>query len=433
MNDSVTKNKGVRPRVVITGGGFSGLWAAKTLANQPVDVVLVDRNNYHTFLPLLYQVAAAELEPEDIAYPIRSILRKYTNVRFVLADIKKIDLDKRILYSADYAISYDYLILATGSATQFFGTPGAAEYSFQLKTLEQGITLRNHVLRCFEYASRKIDDAKRQQLLTFTIVGGGPTGVEFAGALAELIHGPLKKDYPSIDFDYVNVILIEAANSVLLSFPKMLRDYALDRLYRMKVNVMLETLVEKVTPLTVHLKDKDILPTQTVVWTAGVCANPIASTWGLSATRNGLLMVLPTLEAEGRQEIYVIGDLSSMEENRRQLPMTAPVAVQQGVQAAKNILGKLKGKPASPFVYKDRGAMVTIGRNTAVAQIGKKSFTGFFAWLLWLIVHLINLIGFRNRLMVLINWSMDYLLFERAIRLILPSRKPPMTRKKNQT
>ncbi|MBF0567319.1 MAG: NAD(P)/FAD-dependent oxidoreductase [Nitrospirae bacterium] len=430
MSDSVTKNKGVRPRVVIAGGGFSGLWAAKTLANQPVDVVLVDRNNYHTFLPLLYQVAAAELEPEDIAYPIRSILRKYTNVRFVLADIKKIDLDKRILLSTDYAISYDYLILATGSATQFFGTPGAAEYSFQLKSLEQGIILRNHILRCFEYASRKIDDAKRQQLLTFTIVGGGPTGVEFAGALAELIHGPLKKDYPSIDFDYVKVILIEAANSVLLSFPKMLRDYALDRLYRMKVNVMLETLVDKVTPLTVHLKDKDILPTQTVVWTAGICADPIAETWGLSATRNGLLMVLPTLEVEGRQEIYVIGDLSSMEDNRRQLPMTAPVAVQQGVQAAKNILGKINGKPASPFVYKDRGAMVTIGRNTAVAQIGKKSFTGFFAWVLWLIVHLINLIGFRNRLMVLINWSMDYLLFERAIRLILPLRKPPKPRSK---
>ncbi|KWT84999.1 pyridine nucleotide-disulfide oxidoreductase [Candidatus Magnetominusculus xianensis] len=417
---------------MIAGGGFGGLWAARTLANQPVDVILVDRNNYHTFLPLLYQVAAAELEPEDIAYPIRSILRKFPNVRFVLADIKRIDLGKRVLYSSDYAITYDYLILATGSTTQFFGIPGAAEYSFQLKTLEQGIALRNHILRCFEYASRKIDDAKRQQLLTFTIVGGGPTGVEFAGALAELIHGPLKKDYPSIDFDYVKVVVIEAANSVLITFPKTLRDYALDRLYRMKVNVMLETLVEKVMPQTVHLKDKNILPTETVIWTAGICADPITEGWGFSTARGGLLMVLPTLEIEGHEEIYVVGDLSSIEDTRRQLPMTAPAAVQQGIHAANNILNKLTGRPQSPFIYKDKGAMVTIGRNTAVAQIGKRSFTGFFAWILWLIVQLINLIGFRNRLMVLINWSIDYLLFERAIRLILPLRKQPQP-PRNQT
>ncbi|MEO5359923.1 MAG: NAD(P)/FAD-dependent oxidoreductase [Nitrospirota bacterium] len=422
----------MRPRVVIAGGGFGGLWAARTLANQPVDVILVDRNNYHTFLPLLYQVAAAELEPEDIAYPIRSILRKFPNVRFVLADIKRIDLDRRILYSSDYAITYDYLILATGSTTQFFGIQGAAKYSFQLKTLEQGIALRNHILRCFEHASRKIDDAKRQQLLTFTIVGGGPTGVEFAGALAELIHGPLKKDYPSIDFDYVKVVVIEAANSVLLTFPKTLRDYALDRLYRMKVNVMLETLVEKVMPQTVHLKDKNILPTETVIWTAGICADPITEGWGLAAARGGLLMALPTLEIEGHKEIYVVGDLSSIEDTRRQLPMIAPAAVQQGIHAANNVLNKLAGRPQSPFIYKDKGAMVTIGRNTAVAQIGKRSFTGFFAWILWLIVHLINLIGFRNRLMVLINWSMDYLLFERAIRLILPLRKQPQP-PRNQT
>ncbi|MBF0456602.1 MAG: NAD(P)/FAD-dependent oxidoreductase [Nitrospirae bacterium] len=422
----------MRPRVVIAGAGFSGLWAAKTLANQPVDVILVDRNNYHTFLPLLYQVAAAELEPEDIAYPVRSILRRFKNVRFVLAEINRIDLDKRTVFSDEYAITYDYLILATGSSTQFFGTPGAAENSFQLKTLEQGITLRNHILQCFELASRNIDDDKRQQMLTFTIVGGGPTGVEFAGALAELIHGPLRKDYPAIDFDYVKVVIVEAANSVLLSFPKILRDYALDRLYRMKVNVMLETIVDKVTPDTVHFKDKNILPTQTVVWTAGICADPVAKTWGLPTARNGLLMVLPTLEVQGRDEVSVIGDLSSMEEARRQLPMTAPVAVQQGAHAAKNIIRKLRGTQTTPFVYKDRGAMVTIGRNTAVALVSKRAFKGFFAWILWLIVHLINLIGFRNRLMVVINWTMDYLLFERAIRLILPLRAF-QARKKKQT
>ncbi|MBF0319407.1 MAG: NAD(P)/FAD-dependent oxidoreductase, partial [Nitrospirae bacterium] len=362
------KRSAARARVVIAGGGFSGLWAARTLANQPVDVILVDRNNYHTFLPLLYQVAAAELEPEDIAYPIRSILRKYPNVKFVLAEIERINLDKRIVYSADYAISYDYLILATGSTTQFFDTPGAAEHSFQLKTLEQGIALRNHILRCFEYATRKIDDERKQQLITFTIVGGGPTGVEFAGALAELIHGPLKKDYPSIDFDYVSVILIEAANGILLTFPKRLRDYALNRLNRMKVNVMLETFVDKVTPHTVHIKDKNVLPTETVVWTAGICADSITGTWGLTATRNGLLKVLPTLEVEGHEEVSVIGDLSAMEDGRRQLPRTAPVAVSQGVHAAKNILHKLKGKPTRPYVYKDKGSMVTIGRNAAVAQ-----------------------------------------------------------------
>ncbi|MBF0464205.1 MAG: NAD(P)/FAD-dependent oxidoreductase [Nitrospirae bacterium] len=414
-----------RKRVVIVGAGFGGLWAAKSLANKKnVDVLLVDRNNYHTFFPLLYQVAAAELEPEDIVYPIRSTLRKYSNVKFIMADIEKIDFANKIVKSSGYAIHYDYLVLATGTVTQFFDTPGAAQHTFQLKNLHQGVELRNHILNCFELASRKISETQKQSLLTFTIVGGGPTGVEFSGALAELIHGPFKKDYPAIDFNYVHIILIEAANSLLLTFPKNLRDYAQNKLSRMGVEIMLQTFVSHVTGQTVHLKDKGVIPTETVVWTAGVCADPITEKWGTPVTRNNLVRVLPTLALEAYPEVFAIGDVSSIDEGRRQLPMTAPVALQQGVLTAKNILASIADKPLQPFTYKDRGAMVTIGRNSAVALIGKKTFTGFIAWILWLVIHLMNLIGFRNRVMVLINWAVDYLFLERAIRLIFPAPKP---------
>ncbi|MEO5355930.1 MAG: NAD(P)/FAD-dependent oxidoreductase [Nitrospirae bacterium YQR-1] len=425
---NIQKEASGRKRVVIVGAGFGGLWAAKSLAKKNVDVLLIDRNNYHTFFPLLYQVAAAELEPEDIVYPVRSIIRNYSNIKFILADIEKIDFSNKIVKSCDYAIHYDYLVLATGTITQFFETPGAEQYAFQLKNLQQGVELRSHILNCFELASRKITEAHKQSLLTFTVVGGGPTGVEFSGALAELIHGPFKKDFPNIDFNYVHVILIEAANSLLVSFPKNLRDYAQGRLSRMGVEIMLQTFVSHVTEQTVHLKDKGVIPTETVLWTAGVCADPITEKWGLPTTRNNLVKVLPTLALESYPEVFAIGDVSSIDEGRRQLPMTAPVAIQQGVLAAKNIMAAITEKPLENFTYKDRGAMVTIGRNSAVALIGKKTFTGFFAWIIWLVIHLMNLIGFRNRLMVLINWAVDYVFFERAIRLIFPApkqKKPP--------
>ncbi len=263
------------PRVVIVGAGFAGLWAARELARAPVEVVLIDRNNYHTFLPLLYQVAAAEVEPEAIVYPVRSIFRRVRNVRFTMADVSDIDLQKRLLTTPSRAIPYDFLLLATGSTTHFFGTLGAAGFAFPLKTLEQGIALRNHILRCFERAVDESDPAQRQQRLTFAIVGGGPTGVEFAGALAELIRGPLHKDYPTLDLHEARIVLLEAADTLLPGFPGRVRSYTLRRLHGMGVETRLTSLVSQITRQSVQLKDGTVIPTETVVWTAGVRGDPL--------------------------------------------------------------------------------------------------------------------------------------------------------------
>lgn len=412
-----------RPRVVVVGAGFGGLWAVRTLARTAVDVLLVDRNNYHTFLPLLYQVAAAEIEPEGIAYPIRSIVRNMPNVQYLMADVRQIDMKNRVIEAHNMKIPYDYLVLAAGSTTQFFNTPGASRHSFELKTLEHAIVLRNHILNCFERAARESDEEKRRRILTFVIIGGGATGVEFAGALAELVQGPLKRDYSALDFGEVRVVLLEAANMLLLSFPQKLRDYALVRLVRMGVEIVLQAFVTHVTRETVHIRDRDVIPCETVVWTAGVRGAPRAQVWGLDTLSNGRVSVLSTLQVEDHPEVYVVGDLAAVEGLKHSHPMVAPVAVQQGICAAGNILLSLSGKDQALFVYKDKGSMATIGRNKAVAAVGKRSFTGFIAWIMWIVVHLFQLIGFRNRLMVMINWLWDYLLFDRAVRLILPYRR----------
>jgi NADH dehydrogenase len=408
------------PRVVIVGAGFGGLWAARALARSPAEVLLVDRNNYHTFLPLLYQVAAAELEPEAIAYPVRSTLRKLPNAHFALAEVKEVDLKARVVKTAERVIPYDFLILAMGSTSNFFAVPGAAEHAFPLKTLEQGVALRNHILCCFERAVQEPDEQQRQRLLTFTIVGGGPTGVEFAGALAELIHSPIVKDYPTLDFRQVHVVLLEAMDGLLPGLPGRLRAYALARLRQMGVEVRLQAMVSQLTPEAVHLKDGTVMPTETVVWTAGVRGDPLAQMLGLPTARDGRVVVLPTLQVPNHPEVYVIGDLAYVEEEGHPLPMMGPVAIQQGESAARNIARQMAGQAPLPFHYWDRGTMVTIGRNAAVAHPFRRAFTGFPAWVLWLSFHLFKLIGFRNRLLVLINWAWDYFLYERAVRLILP-------------
>lgn len=413
------------PRVVIVGAGFGGLWAARALARSPVQVLLVDRNNYHVFLPLLYQVAAAELEPEEIAYPIRSILRKPPNVRFALADVKKVDLGARVVESADAVIPYDFLILGVGSTTHFFGVPGAAEHAFPLKDMEQAIALRNHLLCCFERAAQESDVDRRRQMLTFVIVGGGPTGVEFAGALAELIHRPLVRDYPNLDFRQVRVVLVEAKDSLLPDLPLRLRAYASARLRQMGIEVRVGAVVSRVARDSVRLKDDSTIYTDTLVWTAGVRGVPQAEAWGLATARNGQAVSLPTLQVPDYPEVYLIGDLAYLEESGRALPMIAPVAIQQGVTAAQNIGQQLAGHEPVAFHFRDPGLMVTIGRNAAVACVRGRCFTGFSAWLLWLGVHIYKLIGFRNRLLVLINWAWDYFLYERAVRLILPSATAP--------
>jgi NADH dehydrogenase len=413
------------PRVVILGAGFGGLWAARSLAHARAEVTLLDRNNYHTFLPLLYQVAAAELAPEDIAYPVRSILRKLPNVHFFLADVQRIEFSSRTIATDGPAIGYDYLILATGSVTHFFGVPGAAEHAFPLKTLEQGITLRNQILCCFERALHEQDRDRRKRLLTFTIVGGGPTGVEFAGALAELIRGPQVKDYQQLDFHEVRVVLLEAMQTLLSGLPKKLCTYAQDRLHRMGVELHLGAMVSEVTGHYVKLKDGTVISTETIVWTAGVRGDPRALLWELPTSAGGRVHVLPTLQLADHPEVFVVGDLVHVEKLGRPLPMIAPVAIQQGTSAARNILRHMRGEAPVPFHYRDRGTMATIGRNAAVAHFAGFAVSGFAAWVVWLSVHLVKLIGFRNRLLVLINWAWDYLFYERAVRLILPLRTVP--------
>ena len=403
---------------MIVGAGFGGLWAARTITNHPVEGLLLDRNNYHAFLPLLYQVATAGLEPEGIAYPVRSILRKMPNIQFAMKEVTRIDLDSQIVECGNQAISYDYLILAIGSTSNFFDVSGATEHSFPLKTLKDGIALRNHILWSFEQAAFEQDPERLQRLLTFTIVGGGSTGVEFVGALAELIHGPLTKDYPMIDFRKVRIMLLEAEDCLIPNLPEKLRTYALARLRKMGVEVHFQKKVSHITDKAVHLKDGEVLPVETVIWTAGVTGDTRAKIWGLPTDPSGRISVLPTLEVSGYPNVYAIGDLAAVE--GYPLPMIAPVAIQQGVTAAKNILRQIKGQDRLPFHYRDKGLMAVIGRNAAVAYIGGRTFKGFPAWMLWLSVHLFNLIGFRNRLLTLINWAWDYLLFERAVRLILP-------------
>ena len=413
-----------RPKVVIIGGGFGGLWAARTLANKPVDVVVIDRNNYHTFLALLYQVAAAELTAEDIAYPVRSVFSKIPNIDFVLAHARRIDLPNRQIETDGETISYDYLILANGSVTSTFGVPGVEEHAYFLKTLEEAVTLKNHIICCFEAAAREPEAERRKSLLTFVIAGGGATGVEYAGALTELIHGPLIKDYTGIDFSEARIILLEAADQLVSSISSNIRDYTARQLRGMGVDVRLKAEVAEVSPEKVVLKGANNIDTSTVVWTAGVKGEGLAVASNIPVTRDSRVAVNEKLQIQDQLNIYVIGDLASINEGQRILPMVAQVAIQSGVTSAQNILRQIARLAPQPFIYKDRGSMITIGRKAAGVAIGSRTFTGFFAWVMWLVIHLFNLIGFRNRVMVLINWAWDYLLYERAVRYVFPSGTP---------
>ncbi len=417
-------NKSKKPKVVIIGAGFGGLWAARCLAKQSVDVLVIDHNNYHTFLALLYQVAAAELEAEDIAYPVRSVFWNTPNIDFVLAHAQRIDLQNRTIKTDSETVSYDYLILATGSITHSFGVQGVDDNAFFLKTLEEAVALKNHIICCFEAAARETDEARKRSLLTFVIVGGGATGVEYAGALTELIHGPLIKDYPTIDFSMVRIILLEAADKLVANMPQRVRLYTLEKLEKMGAEVRLGAKVAQVTPSAVIMKDNDNIFAKTVVWTAGVRGEPLAGISGIPITTDGRVTVNETLQAPNHPEIYVIGDLASIKEEKRVLPMVAQVAIQSGITSAQNILRQVDRQEPQPFHYHDRGSMITIGRKAAGVAIGSRTFTGFFAWIIWLVIHLFNLIGFRNRVMVLINWAWDYLLYERAVRFVFPSEMP---------
>ena len=411
----------MKHEVVVAGGGFAGLGVSRCLGRVGFDVTVIDQDNYHTFLPLLYQVAAAELEPEAIAYPLRHILRKDPRVSFTMAEVTGLDADAHVLKTSRGDISYEYLVLALGSVTRYFDTPGAEQFAFPLKTVDQGIVLRNHILCCFERAEGERDEQTRRKLLTFVTVGGGATGVEFTGALAELVRGPLVKDYRNLDYHRdVHLVLLEGGKQLLSELPSKLQDYTLRRLKKMGVSVRLGARVTRVTGDEVLLEDGTTVPTKTAVWTAGVQGSALESGGRLPMSSDRRVLVERTLQVRGYPDVYVIGDLARIDEAVEPLPLTAPVAFQQAAKAAENIQRQRDGATTLPFSYRDRGTMATIGRNTAVATPFGRSFTGFLAWLLWLVFHLAKLIGFRNRVVVLLSWAWDYLFFERVVRLILP-------------
>ncbi len=405
---------------MVVGAGFGGLWAARRLVRLGLPVTVLDRNNYHTFFPLLYQVAAAELSPGEIAYPIRSLFRKEPLVEFRKAELLALDLVSRRIGTDSGSLEYDYLILAPGSVPNFFGVEGAESHAFPLRTMDDAVPLRYHVLACFERAAQAQNPAVRRALLRFAIVGGGHTGVEYAGALAELIYGPLLKDYRELSREEVDVTLLEGGERLLPGMPRRLQDYARTRLEKRGVTVRAASRVLAVRPDAVVTSAHGELPTHTVVWAAGVQGDPSATRWGLPTGRSGRVPVEPTLQVPGHPEVFVVGDLAYLEAEGAPLPQVAQVALQQGRTAASSIARIIEGKAPVRFVYRDLGVLAVVGRNAAVANVWGRSFTGLVAWVLWLTIHLAWLIGFRNRVLVLVNWGWNYLFYRRAVRLILP-------------
>ena len=407
-----------RPTVVIVGAGFGGLRAARALRKAPVDVVLVDRRNYHLFQPLLYQVATAGLEPEQIARPIRAVLRRQKNFEFRMTEVTGLESGAKRLLTADGPIAYDYLILAVGGETNYFGLPGVPEHGFGLKDVPEAIRIRNHVLHAFERAMLEPDPERRRAELTFVVAGGGPTGVEMAGALSELIRLVLVKDYPRLNIKDVRVLLVEATDRLLSPMPARLREAAAETLWRKHVEVRFGATVADYDGKRVVLKSGEIIPAGTLIWAAGAKAVQLTSHLGLPTVRQGRIPVSDTLQVSGHDGIYVIGDAAYLEADGEPLPMMAPVAIQMAETVARNIRRQLDGATPIPFRYRDPGSLATIGRNAAVAYIWGIGFTGFPAWVVWLVVHIIQLIGFRNKLFVLLNWAWDYFFYERAARLI---------------
>jgi NADH dehydrogenase len=408
-----------RPRVVIAGAGFAGLTCARGLKHASVDVLLVDRNNYHLFTPLLYQVASALLDPGEVARPVRELVRPLGNVEFRQAEITGVDLHRRILNTDRGPVPYDYLVLATGSQSDYFGNASLALHAFGLKQLGEGLALRNRVLARVEATQWITDSARRRMMLTFAIVGGGPTGVEMAGALSELIRHVLKKDYPKLDLSEVRVILLEAAASLLGTFDPVLREAARRSLEKKGVEVMLNAKVAQVTDDSISLANGDVIPAGTIVWTAGVRASELGAVLGVKLLRQARVPVDDTLQLPGHPVVFVIGDLAGAVVAGQPLPMLIPVAMQEGRRVAATIKDMAANGGATAFVYKDPGTMATIGRNSAVAQLGRVRLSGFPGWVMWLTVHLVNVVSFRSRILVLINWAWDYLFYDRPIRLIV--------------
>ena len=403
-----------RPKVVIVGSGFAGLNAAKELKDAPVDITVIDRRNFHLFQPLLYQVATAALNPSDIAYPIRSVFRNQENVRAILlAEVRGLDPEERLLTLDDGSVEeYDYLILATGATHSYFGNEHWEELAPGLKTVEDALTIRRRVLGAFEKAEKEPESAGR--LLTFVVVGAGPTGVELAGALIEIAVHSLGDEFDEIDPHRARVILVEGADHVLPPYPESLSESARRQLEELGVEVITGALVEEINERSVALSDGVRIEAGTVLWAAGVRASPLGADLGAEIDRSGRVVVGPDLSVPGHPEVLVVGDLASVDG----VPGVAPAAMQMGRHAGRVIESDLSGSERPVFRYKDKGSLATIGRARAVADIRGLRFAGFLAWLAWLLIHIFYLIGFRNRFFVLAGWAWHYLTFKRGARII---------------
>jgi NADH dehydrogenase len=406
---------------VVIGAGFGGIEVARQLQGRPVEVTLVDRNNFHTFQPLLYQVATAGLNAADVAHPVRGLFHGQANVHVRQAVVAGVDwADRRVLLDGQPDLPFDHLVLAAGARVTHFGTPGAAEHGFPLYTLEDAVSLRNHVVSCFERADADapaLDDG----LLTFVVVGGGPTGVETAGALAELFAMVFRKDYPDLDVSRARVVLIEAQDHLLAPFSGPSREHALESLRARGVEVRLATKVAEVSEDVVRFADGAVLACRTLIWAAGVQANPLAAALGLTQDRGGRVVVAHDLSIPGHDDAWAIGDIAAARgADGTLLPQLAPVALQAGRHVGRQIGRRLDGRATETFRYRDKGTMATIGRRAAVAELpGRIRLSGAPAWLAWLGLHLVFLVGKRNRLSVLLNWAWNYLTWDRGPRLIL--------------
>ena len=404
-----------RPQIVIVGAGFGGLTLARALRRAPVSVTLVDRNNYHLFTPLLYQVASALLSPDDIAQPVRKLIRPLRNCVFRLGVMTGVDLPGRRLLTDRGELPYDYLVLAAGSVSNYFGNRSLEEHSLGLKELPEGLALRNQVIERFEQARWASSDEERKRLMTFAVVGGGPTGVEFAGALSELIRLVLRRDFRDLDVSQARVLLLEGSDRVLGVFHPSLSESALHSLRRKRVEVWLGALVKDVGVDEIELTDGQRAAAGSIVWTAGVRGSAVGRLLGAELDREGRVPVEPTLQLPGHPEVLVVGDLASLD----RLPMLIPVAMQEAKHAAQVIRALMAGRQPEPFRYHDPGMMATIGRNSGVAQLGRIRLSGFPGWLMWLGVHLVKIVTFRARLATLLNWAYDYFFYDRPVRLIV--------------
>ena len=408
----------MKPHAVIVGGGFGGLSAARALGGAPVRVTLLDQHNYHLFQPLLYQVATAGLSPGDIASPIRWILRRERNVQVLLAKVTAVDTARRELVVAEGdRVGYDYLILATGASHSYFGHDDWEAIAPGLKTLDDALLMRRQMLLAFERAERASDPRERQRLLTFVIVGGGPTGVELAGALAEIAKHTLVDEYRCFEPGAAKIILLEAGPRILAMYPPALQQAAEQSLARLGVEVRKEAAVTAIRPGEVDAGG-ETLRAGTVLWAAGVAASALARSLGVPLDRAGRVRVLPDLSIPGHPDVFVVGDLAVFEQDGAPLPGVAQVAIQQGRHAARNIVRLVQRGPTAPFRYRDYGNMATIGRAAAIADFGRVRLSGWIAWVAWLTLHIMKLVGFRNRLGVLLQWAWAYFTYQRSVRLI---------------